>query len=44
MRVNTASVSNRIEFLSNDIEAVSGENAAEVSISSVRADVVVGRL
>ncbi|MGP1522585.1 MAG: DUF4097 family beta strand repeat-containing protein [Treponema sp.] len=44
VRVNTASVSNRIEFLSNDIEAVSGEEAAEVSISSVCGDVVVGRL
>lgn len=44
VRVNTASVSNRIEFLSNDIEAVSREDAAEVAISSVRADVVVGRL
>ena len=44
VRVKTASVSNRIEFLSNGIEAVSGEEAADVSISSVHADVVIGRL
>lgn len=44
VRVNASSVVNRIEFLNNDIEAVSGEQAADVSINSVHADVVIGHL
>ena len=44
VRVHNTAVADKIEFLDKNIEAAAGEQAAEVSISSVRADVVVGRL
>ncbi|WP_428769840.1 DUF4097 family beta strand repeat-containing protein [Treponema sp. HNW] len=44
VRVHNTAVADKLEFLDKSIEAVSGEEAAEVSINSVKADVVVGRL
>lgn len=44
VRVHNTAVADKLEFLDKSIEAVSGEEAAEVLINSVKADVVVGRL
>lgn len=44
VRVHNTAVADKIEFLDKSIEAASGEDAAEVSINAVHADVVVGRL
>ena len=44
VRVHDTARSARVEFWNKDVKAAADEEAAEVSISSVHADVIVGKL